>query len=210
MPWEKGQVVVMISRTTLARHIFIVGNKQFAINKIWEIICRRSQWSDMIKTILTNLSINADGIADPHAQPDFIPMREVFPYRMCDVQLPRAESGYVYLLVSIPHPTFTYVGQTIQIGRRLNEHNSGRGSNTTAPTMYMPYHVAAYLITPNLGESGRMSLERRWRSMIEDAIRRGNADVGNFVDMGKEVMSDYNRLANADERLRFVSHIASR
>lgn len=79
-PWEKGQIVVMISRTTLAEHIWIVGNRRFAINKMWQIICRKSQWSDMMETILRNLSTNADGVADPNAEPDYIPMNEVFPY----------------------------------------------------------------------------------------------------------------------------------
>jgi hypothetical protein len=71
----------------------------------------------------------------------------------------------------------------------------------------MPYHVAACVITPNLDEGQRMSLERRWQQRNQNALRQGNADIGNLVDMGRELMTEYNQLVHADEHLRFVSHI---
>lgn len=209
MPWEKGQVVVMLSRTRLASDIYIVGDKQFAINKLWEIICRKTQWSSVMETILRNLSTNADGVEDPRAQPDFIPVPEVFPFRMCDVQLPHSNCGYVYLLISVSHPAFTYVGQTDSINRRLVEHNSGHGSEATAPTMYLPYHIAAYMITPNLSQSARMSLEARWQRLNDLAHRQGNTSVSNLVDNGRVIMEQHNATVGptVDERIRFISHI---
>ncbi len=210
MPWEKEQIVVMISRTRLGIQIYIVGDKQFAIKKMWQIICRKTQWTDLQAAILENLSSNASGEADDNNNSNYIPVQELFPYRMCDIQLPTSDVGYIYLLVSISHPSFTYVGQTERLGQRLNEHNSGNGSETTAPTLYLPYHLAAYMITPSLDEGQRQSLERQWQRRIMRARQQGNFDIGNQIDLGRDIMSEYNSFVHADEHIRMVSHIQCR
>ena len=207
MPWEKEQIVVMISRTTLGWHIYIVGNKEWAIRMMWDIICRKNQFTDLQAAILANLSINADGEEDEDVDANFIPMQETFPYRMCNVQLPTSDVGFVYLLVSISHPSFTYVGQTKQLGQRLNQQHAGNGSQTTAPTMYLPYHLAAYMITPHLDKSQRMSIEHRWQRRIMHARRQGNDDIGNQIDLGRDIMLEINSRMPADEHIRMVSLI---
>ena len=203
----------MISRTTLATHIWIVGNKEFAISKMWEIICRKSQWTDMMETVLSNLSTNADGVQDAHAQPDYIPIPEVFPYRICDIQLPHSDGGYVYLLVSLKQPSFTYVGETNNIARRLVEHNSGHGSRSTRPSHLIPYHIAAYIITHSMDVSGRMSLEHRWQLRNQQAHRQGNSSIMNLIDIGRDIVNQHNTNVGprcAERHLRFVSHMESR
>ncbi len=37
-PWGKDQIVVMLSRTHTARDTIIVGNKEFALNRMWDLI----------------------------------------------------------------------------------------------------------------------------------------------------------------------------
>ncbi len=37
-PWEKGQIVVGVSRSMTANMTLIIGNRDFAIQKMWELI----------------------------------------------------------------------------------------------------------------------------------------------------------------------------
>ena len=39
-PWEKGQIVVVLSRTNNASSTIVVGDKQYAIQKMWEMITK--------------------------------------------------------------------------------------------------------------------------------------------------------------------------
>lgn len=45
------------------------------------------------------------------------------PYRICDMPLPQCNTGFAYMLVSYNSWTFSYIGETENINRRLNEHN---------------------------------------------------------------------------------------
>ena len=47
--------------------------------------------------------------------------------------LPDCNTGFVYMILSLKNKEFCYIGETISIRRRLQQHNSGYGSNSTAP-----------------------------------------------------------------------------
>ena len=57
-PWQKGQIVVLLSRTTTARNTLIVGNKNFAVQKMWELITIGTQWTLFTNHILDLISYN--------------------------------------------------------------------------------------------------------------------------------------------------------
>ena len=48
----KGQIVVVLSRTNKASLTIIVGDKRYAIQKMWEIIVKRNQWTKFTKNVL--------------------------------------------------------------------------------------------------------------------------------------------------------------
>ena len=54
-------------------------------------------------------------------------------------QLPDTSIGFVYMLVSQSHRNFAYVGETSCIKRRLQQHNSGHGSNFTNNPQLRPW-----------------------------------------------------------------------
>ncbi len=44
-PWGKDQIVVMLSCTHTAHDTIIVGNKEFALNRMWDLITVGTQWT---------------------------------------------------------------------------------------------------------------------------------------------------------------------
>ena len=59
-PWEKGQIVVVLSRSLSPELTVIVGDADgtFAINKMWEVMTLSDMWTDYCKTILVAISID--------------------------------------------------------------------------------------------------------------------------------------------------------
>ena len=68
-----------------------------------------------------------------------------FPYRIRDISLPQCNTGYVYMLISIKDTSFSYIGKTYSIRRRIQHHNSGVGSVSTEPLHLRPYALFAYI-----------------------------------------------------------------
>ena len=56
--WEKGQIVVALSRTKTASLTIIVGERNYAIQKIWELILLSNQWTRYTALILKMITIN--------------------------------------------------------------------------------------------------------------------------------------------------------
>ena len=207
-PWEKGQVVVMLSRSPRGDLITIVGKRDFAIDRMWSILCKSTQWTPLIESILDKLSIEGDGeeIEDVDDK-GVLELAELFPYKVCNIELPTSDSGYVYLLMSVAYPERTYVGQCENLERRIRNHNSGHGSEGTAPAVYLPYAPAAYLT--NLGhmnESERMSLEHSWQCMNERVVRvEGMIDIESRIENGRRVMEIYNELNSEENHIRLIT-----
>ena len=85
-------MVVLLSRNKECRFIIIVGNKQWAIERLWQVICTRTQWSEYIEHILEKITINP---GNEHAVMNsvVVVMAELFSYRVCDISLPPGETG---------------------------------------------------------------------------------------------------------------------
>jgi hypothetical protein len=49
-PWGKDQIVVMLSCTPTARNTIIVGNKEFALNRMWDLITVGTQWTHILNS----------------------------------------------------------------------------------------------------------------------------------------------------------------
>jgi hypothetical protein len=100
--------VVMLSRTHTARNTIIAGNKEFALNRMWDLITVGTQWTQYIKQLLERMSVG--GTASSTGG-DVLDILEVYPYRISDISLPADDSGFVYFLVSVKDCGSTYVGQ---------------------------------------------------------------------------------------------------
>ena len=59
MPWDKAQVVVMLSRTRRGEDIIIVCNNiEKTIDMMWKAITRGNQWMEYEEYLIKRLSIN--------------------------------------------------------------------------------------------------------------------------------------------------------
>lgn len=199
---------MMLSRSPRAQLIFIVGNADFAINRMWKVLCKSSQWCPLIETILDKLTVNVDGAdVGEDFEAEVVDYAEAHPYSVCDMNLlPTSETGYVYLLASAVNIKRMYVGETDSIRRRLNEHNSGSGAEGTAPAIFLPYYVVCFLCRmSHMEESQRMSLERAWQDLNTHSVRVDRMDdVETMIENGRRVMSEHNEGLPEDERIKLM------
>ncbi|KAL7538852.1 hypothetical protein ACHAXR_012264, partial [Thalassiosira sp. AJA248-18] len=204
-PWDKAQIVVGLSRTRRAEDTIIVGNRDFAVQRMWELITLSNQWTNYIDVLLNRLSVNG---AENRIEDQILPYAESFPYRTCDIQLPSDSSGYVYFLVSVRDFDRDYIGQTQNISTRFSQHNSGRGAEGTADPYYRPYCVAAYICgLSHMDKVDREILEHRWKVYNREAIRNGRRSIECRIDQGRRIVEEYNQNCHEEERIRLVKTI---
>jgi hypothetical protein len=104
--------VVMLSCTHTARDTIINKNKEFALNRMWDLITVGTQWTQYIEQLLERMSV---GGTVSSTGGDVLDISEVYPYRISDISLSDNDRGFVYFLVSVKHCGRTYVGQTKNI-----------------------------------------------------------------------------------------------
>ena len=200
-PWEKGQIVVCLSRTTTAANTVIVGEKTFAINKMWELITIGNQWTRYTEHILNSITINN---SQQNPNQTMINYPEVYPFRICDSNVPTDTTGFIYCLVSMRHTDKIYIGETKCLAQRLAQHNSCNGARGTADVRYIPWGVAAYICgLSHMTTIERMSLERDWKLLVDEMIRFGQNNTFSWINAGARIVNVYNQ-GNREEHIRFV------
>ena len=200
--WNKRQVVVALSRTHTASDVIIVGLKDEAIDRLWQLITTSTQWSEYEDMILERLSIRGDG-ANHQGPQRPLEYAESFPYRTCDIALPSAPA--VYMLVSVRDFDRDYVGQTTELAERFCQHNSGQGAIETADPYYQPWCMGAYICgLSHMDKMGREELERRWKIFNELAIREGRRDIESRIEQGRRVVAQHNSMCLEEERIQLV------
>ena len=200
-PWEKGQIVVCLSRTTTAAITIIVGDKSFAIDKMWELITIGNQWTRYTEHILSSITINNNN-HDPNQA--IIDYPEVYPFRICDSNIPTDTTGYVYCLVSMRHTDKIYIGETKCLAQRLQQHNTSHGSHDTSNVRYIPWGVASYICgLSHMTAVERMSIERDWKLLVEDMRMHGQNSTFSWLNTGSRIVNAYNQ-GTANEQIRFV------
>lgn len=204
MPWEKGQVVVGLSRTRLARLMVVVSNMtntQVAL-KLWGVLCKVDQWTAMTENIIKQISISPFDTDEKEKQPVLNVVPD-FPWTMSSYTLPLSHVGYVYLLASVRRKDKFYVGQTKRnIPLRLQEHNSGTGANETKSPDEMPWACIAF-ISAVQGEKSieehLLSLEKKWQRKNADSKRDGLCDAFACIENGQRVVSEHNEKVKYEE-----------
>ena len=158
--WDKGQLIVILTRTKRAEDTIFVGNKQDTLDALKTILLSRTQWTDYIEHVLSIVTVNQE---NSNTEGDIRTMNQNdFPFRICDISLPSSRTGFVYFLLSVKDKSFTYIGSTVCIRERLPQHNSGYGSFETCPTNLRPYAIMAYICGSRLEDKEfRLYLERK-------------------------------------------------
>ena len=201
-PWEKGQIVVVLSRTNNASSTIVVGDKQYAIQKMWEIITKGTQWTKFTMNVLNMITINQ---IDNNQNNYSIDYNKVYPFRITDGDIiPTDRTGYIYCLISKRYHDEIYIGQTQCLSQRLINHNSGHGSYSTNSIQKRPWAVAAYICgLSHLSRIERLSMERRWKNLVEDLKIRGYNDTLSWINAGSRIVEMYNN-SNQDNKINFI------
>ena len=172
--WDKGQLIVILTRTKKAKDTMFVGNKQDTPDALKNLLLSRMQWTDYIEHILRIVTVNEE---NPTTNVVRTMSQNNYPFRISDISLPSCATGFVYFLLSIKDKSFTYIGSTICIRERLPQHNSGFGSFETCPINLRPYALMAYICGSRLeSKDFRLYLERKWKIHRDSLIARRNFD----------------------------------
>ena len=97
-PWDKAQVVVMLSRTTKGKDIIIIcDDKKTAIDVMWRAITRSNQWTEHEEQLIERLSVNPSRQMQLSRSVDYT---TTYPFCKCDILLPTDDTGFLYMLIS--------------------------------------------------------------------------------------------------------------
>ena len=58
--WDKGQLIVLLSRTKLAKNTIVVGQKEFTLKAFRSLVCKQTQWSDHMEAVSDIIMLNRD------------------------------------------------------------------------------------------------------------------------------------------------------
>ena len=201
--WESGQVVVLLSRTKRGENIFFIGDAKSVSKALARALLRESQYTVYISYLLDQLW--QDNATSNEQMVISIDHTQLHPYRPMDVPRPNNNEGCVYILVSLPIPSLTYIGETSNINNRLNQHNSGTGGSSTSPASTRPWALLAYVVGFCGNAATRKSFEFEWKQYrngkkASSLVIYEPDDVAEFAT---NVISQ-RRCRGLDEDLRFV------
>ena len=205
--WDKGQLLVIISRTKRAEDTIFVGDKNSTLEALEHILKNRTQWTDHMEDILRVVTINNDGNFGMENRRNQMDLSS-FPYRPTDVILPNDNSGFVYMLISLRSKDFFYIGKTRDLNQRLRSHQSGHGSYSTMPAHLRPYAYYAYICGFNEDESLMFYIERQWKETIQRLKNRACNDPREWAERGGNDILNLNLsnfgIQNTREELRLI------
>nr|XP_039262880.1 uncharacterized protein LOC120338934 isoform X2 [Styela clava] len=155
--WEKSQLLVLLSRVPSLSCLFFVGKHSITLCTISEMLRTDDFWTSHISDRL---------LANTFSQCRYL-SNSKYPYSFSSREIPTFKSGVVYLLISLPFPNVSYLGQTGRnIKRRIAEHNAGNGTTFTSQGHYMPWAPLAIVygfsdhISENEAEKQRRHVEQ--------------------------------------------------
>ena len=212
-PWDKACIVVIFSRAKTASQTVIVhdGDTKFVTDLIWDLITKAHQWTKFESRVLDMVTLNRSQGTNADLESTVLDYHVHYPFNIQTAVVPSINTSVVYILISKPDQNFLYIGETDNMNRRFSQHNSGSGSEQTAPIRLRPFAIAALITGLPNNRSVRMSLERNWKEKRNQLRRDGAIDAWNIINLGRLVASDHNRSmaasGNCDKCLfsRFVT-----
>jgi hypothetical protein len=150
--WEKGQLVVLLSRISrCAKDTIFVGSKADMLDAVKHLLLQNTQWTGYIEDILSNITVGDITKMEDNIHRFEGPRRmdqRYFPYYcIYDTYFPQCNSGFVHMLASLKRYAFIYIGEIFKMIRRLHEHDKGRKSSFTLPGKCRPsFYFSWFLV----------------------------------------------------------------
>ena len=163
--WDKAQVIVACSRTKIGKNTIFVGDKKSTIDLLVTLIQQKNHWTDYMEKVLELVSIQRENDINDNANTyrGILDIEPVFPFRLCDMTIPDCKTGFVYFLVSMREPSYSYIGMTDDIERRLAQHNRGGGSSQTSPAHLRPFALFAVICGFDCNRDLMREVEFTWQ-----------------------------------------------
>jgi predicted GIY-YIG superfamily endonuclease len=173
---EAAQVVVLLSCTRTADAMFFIGDRETTIKHLIDVL---SGQQHRCLRFISSLSDKLCG--------ESVDRIEILPqptrFRPMDSTLPRNPA--VCLIASTKRPHFEHIGETDNVARRIEQHNSLRGPHATTQPDLLPFAMHACVVGFN-DKTERMHFEAEWkvnnqRRQNVALTKNGRVDVG--IDM---------------------------
>ena len=192
--WDKGQVVVLLSRTRLAKDIIFVDSKTETVKCLVNLIQTKTQWSDYMERVISIVKVNPANDDEVPSVHQSIFSYDVSPFEFTHLPLPQCSTGYVYFLVSMRNRRLTYIGQTYNLKSRLTQHNSGSGTYFTNEIQNRPWAILAYIAGFDRNKQSMLSIEDSWKRLRNNAIHNGTRDPRELVMTACTIVENNNDL----------------
>jgi predicted GIY-YIG superfamily endonuclease len=161
--WERAMGVVLLSRTRELKNLIFVGDKEKTIEALVQCFYKTDQYAEYMENIVNVLCGES---RKPTIDMGF------HPYSFKSIPIPENAAGYVYVLVSCRDKTTTYVGRTMDLVKRLHQHNSGHGSKHTLPEERRPFALIGYVT----GFEGSVRTMQAFEQLLQTRIYNGHFD----------------------------------
>ena len=75
----------------------MADNVEWAIKRIWQVLCTGTRWTRYIKNLLEKVTVNRNtGSNNVSWVNKVIDMAELYPYRVCDIALPLEPTDQIH------------------------------------------------------------------------------------------------------------------
>lgn len=202
--WEKAQVLVLMSRVHRAQDIIFVGNKDETALRLFELINTQPKYSLYMNYLINHLTESSND----HSSPT-IDLPNALPFHLCTAEYPKQDDtahGYTYVLVSIPRPSVTYIGQTQNLHQRINQHNKGWTTHFTHSITLRPWACMAY-VTNFTTKTHRLYFESLWQKLVLHSYPNQSATPTQVLHIGELAISKYHEqynITNEVDKLRMI------
>ena len=89
---------------------------------------------------ITNVNINNNSESSASLN------RSSFPFRICDISLPKYQTGSIYFLISLKDTSYVQIGSTLCLITTLSKYNAGGyASGNDIAMLFRPFVLIAYI-----------------------------------------------------------------
>ena len=189
--WEKGQVVVLVSRTKFCKDLIFVGDQNATLEVICSLVQVQTQYDEYINHLLDVLSKGGD--SPMVMSPNRVLEEQRHFLQTNNIPLPEAGNGCCYLLVSLKNYRLTYIGQTKRsLAKRITEHNSGIGAYSTREHTVRPWGLLAFVVGFDADSHCLRLFETMWEERRHYLFIQHGGDIttNQIVSEGKSLLSN--------------------
>ena len=200
--WDKSQGIVGCRITRIGRNNIFVEDKYSTINALTSLIILKNQWTDYMELVLQLVPVNSES----ERESVVFNQEHSFPFRIYDISLSECQTGLVCFLISCRDTTFYYIRMTNCISRRINEHNSDFGFQSTIPPQLRPFSVFAYMCDFDKNRELLFRVEKQWNIKRNYLMNQGICCQKQWAIFCASVIDDVHnyRKKNNDSRLIFL------